>query len=314
MPSIAVLGSLNMDVVAIAPRIPVPGETIIGTQYLTEPGGKGANQAYAIAKLGGQVSMIGRIGEDDFGRRMRDNLANVGCDIPGVKTVSGASGVAVIFVSETGQNSIIVVPGANAHFFPEDLEADLERIEHAEILLLQLEIPIATVHAAAEQAKSSGTRVILDPAPATSLPEGLCKSIDILTPNETEASILAGIPPASLNPESAEKIAKQLQALGPPVVIMKLGEQGCLLMEPTRSTLIPALSVAAVDTTAAGDIFNAALAVALSEDRELVEACRFAVNASALSVTRIGAQASVPSRKEVDEFALAATQMRPGLR
>ena len=304
MSRIVVIGSLNMDVVAIAPRIPVEGETIIGNKYFTEPGGKGANQAYAAAKLGGKTAMLGRIGDDDFGRRMRDNVASVGCDVSGLKSVPGASGVALIFVSETGQNSIIVVPGANDQLTAADVDAEAAALDGAGIVLLQLENPVAAVAAAARLGKQKGARVILDPAPAPAvpLPPDLLRIVDIVTPNETEAAILAGLPPGRLNPEQAEALAKQLQGMGAHTVIMKLGDQGCLLVEPTGVTYIPAPKVTAVDTTAAGDTYNAALAVSLSEGLPLKDACRFAVYASALSVTRLGTQLAVPSRAEVDAF------------
>ena len=304
MSRIVVIGSLNMDVVAIAPRIPVEGETIIGNKYFTEPGGKGANQAYAAAKLGGKTAMLGRIGDDDFGRRMRDNVASVGCDVSGLKSVPGASGVALIFVSETGQNSIIVVPGANDQLTAADVDAEAAALDGAGIVLLQLENPVAAVAAAARLGKQKGARVILDPAPAPAvpLPPELLRIVDIVTPNETEAAILAGLPPGRLNPEQAEALAKQLQGMGAHTVIMKLGDQGCLLVEPTGVTYIPAPKVTAVDTTAAGDTYNAALAVSLSEGLPLKDACRFAVYASALSVTRLGTQLAVPSRAEVDAF------------
>jgi len=301
---IVVVGSLNMDVVAIAPRIPVVGETIIGNKYFTEPGGKGANQAYAAAKLGGSVAMLGRIGDDDFGRRMRANVASAGCDVSGLKSVPGASGVALIFVSETGQNSIIVVPGANDKLSAADVDAEAAALDDAGIVLLQLENPVGAVMAAARLGKARGARVILDPAPApaTPLPPQLLATVDILTPNETEAAILAGLPPGRLDPDQAGTLARKLQAMGAHTVIMKLGDQGCLLAERSGSIYIAAPKVTAVDTTAAGDTFNAALAVGLSEGLGLEAACRFAVFASALSVTRLGTQLAVPSRDEVTAF------------
>jgi ribokinase len=305
MSRIVVVGSLNMDVVAVAPRIPVAGETIIGNKYFTEPGGKGANQAYASAKLGGKVAMLGRIGDDDFGRRMRDNVGSAGCDVSGLKSVPGPSGVALIFVSSSGQNSIIVVPGANGALTAADVEAEAAALDGAGIVLLQLENPVEAVLAAARLSKQRGARVILDPAPAPAdpLPPQLLATVDIVTPNETEAAILAGLPPGRLNPEEAAQLAAKLQSMGAHTVIMKLGDQGCLLVEPGGSTYIPAPKVKAVDTTAAGDTYNAALAVGLSEGMALVDACRFAVYASALSVTRLGTQLAVPTRAEVDAFA-----------
>ena len=278
MAKIVVVGSLNMDVVAVAPRIPAAGETIIGSKFFTSPGGKGANQAYAAAKLAGSVAMVGRVGDDQFGRQMRQNLASVGCAIDAVKTVPGASGVALIYVSERGENSIVVVPGANHALLPSDITFD-----ECSVVLLQLETPIETVIAAARFAKQRNARVILDPAPApqAGLPRELLDSVDILTPNETEAAILG---------DALES---------PRTIILKLGERGCELRSGGKSTLIPAIRVNAVDTTAAGDVFNAALAVALSEGAELEAACRFAVKAAAVSVTRLGAQSSAPSRDEV---------------
>lgn len=293
-----------MDVVAVAPRIPVTGETIIGSQYFNEPGGKGANQAYAAAKLGGTVAMMGRIGDDEFGQSMRGNLARAGCDVSWLRTTPGSSGVALIFVAETGQNSIIVVPGANGRFLPEDVDADAAHLNDAAVVLLQLENPVPTVLAAARRSKDRQARVILDPAPApaTPLPKELFGLVDILTPNETEAAILAGLPPGRLTPEEAEPMARILQSMGVATVVMKLGDQGCLLLERERATHMPAPAVRAVDTTAAGDVFNAGLAVGLAEGMALADACRFAVSASALSVTRMGTQAAAPSRAEVDEF------------
>lgn len=304
---IVVAGSLNMDIVAVSPRIPVTGETLIGSQYFTEPGGKGANQAYAAAKLGGNVTMLGRVGDDDFGRRMRDNLAEVGCATEGIQVVPGTSGVALIFVAETGENSIIVVPGANEIFSPQDIDADGRHFENAAVVLLQLENPVPTVAAACRKARQSNARVILDPAPApaTPLPKDIFECVDILTPNETEAAILSGRHPGRLTPEEAHAMGASLQRMGTPVVMMKLGDQGCLVLEREQATLIPAPKVEAIDTTAAGDVFNAGLAVALAEGLNLVDACRFAVHASALSVTRLGTQIAVPSRVEVDQFTVS---------
>ncbi len=296
MAKIVVIGSLNMDLVAVTPRIPVAGETITGKDFLTVPGGKGANQAYAAAKLGGETAMIGRVGTDDFGRAMIKNLNQVGCWTSGVAQVEGPSGVALIFVAESGANSIVVVPGANGKLMPEDIEHQ-GLFDGCKVALLQLETPMQTVIAAARYAKQRGSKVILDPAPAPSggLPQELWKAVDLLTPNESEAAMLAGLTPRALTAEEAGKISKELEARGAAKVIVKLGEQGCLL----DGKVIPAPKVKAVDTTAAGDVFNAALAVALSEGQSLADACAFAVKAGSVSVTRMGAQSSAPSRGEI---------------
>lgn len=303
MSSIVVVGSLNMDLVAVAPHLPLAGETLIGSKYWDAPGGKGGNQAYGAAKLGADVSMLGRVGSDNYGTRMRANLESVGCDTRGLKTLEGSSGVALISVAETGQNSIIVVSGANDRYTPADVRADRQLIEGAKLVLLQLENPYDTVTAAAQLGREVGARVILDPAPAPAvLPKDLLQAIDVITPNETEAARLAGSPAGSLSLDEAQAIARTLQSMGPKTVIMKLGAQGCLLLEGTVATAVTAPTVNAVDTTAAGDEFNGAFAVAVSEGASLVEACRFAARAAALSVTRLGSQASMPSRQELDRF------------
>jgi ribokinase len=303
MTHIVVVGSLNMDLVAVAPRLPLPGETLTGLEYLNVPGGKGANQAYAAARLGGRVSMLGRVGSDEHGKVMIANLHAVDCNTDHVKITDGASGVALIFVAATGENSIVVVPGANQRYSVEDMQSDEPAMAGAAYVLLQLETPLPTVAAAARAAKKRGACVILDPAPAPqTLPADLLQFVDILTPNETEAARLVGIEARDLKPPEAAEIAQRLQERVSGSVILKLGAQGCLVASGAETTLIPAPRVDAIDTTAAGDVFNAALAVALTEGADMIEACRFAVRASALSVTRIGAQRSAPSRSEVDAF------------
>jgi ribokinase len=254
--------------------------------------------------------MLGRIGDDDFGQQMKKNLQDVGCDTKGLGIEPGASGVALIFVDEKGQNSIIVVPGANNAFTPEHVAADASAFTGAKVVLLQLENPTPAVLAAARAGRKAGARVILDPAPApaTPLPAELIKSVDILTPNETEAAILAGLPPSNLTPSQAVAIGRKLLAMGAQTAIMKLGSQGCVIVGPGDPILIAAPKVKAVDTTAAGDIFNAGLSVALSEGLDLPSACRFANYAAALSVTRLGAQVAVPSRAEVNEFMKSSQQ------
>ena len=301
MNRIVVIGSLNMDLVSLVPRVPAAGETLLGTKYFSAYGGKGANQAYAAAKLGGNVAMLGRVGSDDYGRQMRANLQAVGVEVAGIRSVEGSSGIAMILVTESGQNCIVVVPGANHSYRPTDLIADAAHLEQAQFVMLQLETPVDTVVEAARRAKQQGARVILDPAPALpNLPAELFKHVDLLTPNESEAAQLLGRSPGDLTPGDALSIAQQLQALGPPIVIIKMGAQGCLLADGLQITEIPAPRVKAVDTTAAGDIFNAALTVACSEGASLRNACEFAVRAAALSVTRFGAQPSVPSRLETE--------------
>jgi ribokinase len=309
MAKIVVIGSLNMDLVALAPRLPLAGETLTGTRYLNVPGGKGANQAYAAARLGGEVEMLGRIGTDDYGKQMLANLAAAGCDVSGVGQAEGASGVAVIVVAESGENSIVVVPGANGSYLPADLVRDAQRFAGAQFALLQLEIPTPTVIEAARVARGAGAKVVLDPAPVpvaappSGLPRELLEHVDVLTPNEAEAALLAGERPAALSADDARVIAARLQAHGPQTVIVKLGPQGCLLAEGATATLVSAPRVTAVDTTAAGDVFNAAFAVACSEGASHLEACHFAVRAAALSVTRLGAQSSMPTRAELNAFA-----------
>ena len=292
-----------MDLVAVSPRLPQPGETVVGFEYLNEPGGKGANQAYAAARLHGDVTMLGRVGADDHGRRICANLAAVGCDVSGVQTTGGASGVALIHVAKSGQNSIVVVPGANHKYLPSDLRQDQHFLSGAQFALLQLEIPLETVTLAAQIAKQCGALVVLDPAPAPlSLPTELLQSVDILTPNEVEAPRLLGRSSQNLSLEEAQDIAMHLRAMGVKIVLIKLGAQGCLLADGETTIRIPAPQVHAVDTTAAGDVFNAALAVARSEGASLPDSCRFAVHAAALSVTCLGAQRSMPSRAELDTF------------
>jgi ribokinase len=305
MAAIIVLGSLNMDIAALGPRLPQPGETLMGSHFHTAPGGKGANQAYAAAKLGGAgtTAMLGRVGEDDFGTQMLANLVSVGCAVEGVRRIPGASGVALILIAASGQNSIVVVSGANDRFLPQDITADEALLRGARYALLQLEVPLPTTMAGARAARAAGLEVILDPAPAPEhLPADLLKFVDVLTPNETEASLLVGRKPGDVSVDEARTIAAELQSRGVRQVIIKLGAKGCLLLEGTTATHVPAPMVKAVDTTGAGDNFNAAFAVACSEGASRLDACQFAVHAAAISVTRMGCQASVPSRKELDAY------------
>jgi ribokinase len=300
---IVVVGSLNMDIVAVAERLPRAGETILGTHFLKAAGGKGANQAYAAAVLGGSVAMVGCVGDDEHGRQLVAGLAAAGCDVSGVKSVDAVTGVAVILVSESGENSIVVVPGANARFDADRLEDAEHAMRDARFALLQLEIPLPTVIAAARMAKRRGATVILDPAPAPlDLAPELVRHVDILTPNESEALRLTGDKAAGLSLDEARALASRLLARGIEAVVLKLGARGCLVARKDERTFISAPRVDAIDTTAAGDVFNGALATANSEGASLVDACRFAVRAASLSVTRRGAQPSAPTRSELNTF------------
>jgi ribokinase len=305
MAAIIVLGSLNMDIAALGPRLPQPGETVMGARLYIAPGGKGANQAYAAAKLGGagSTAMLGRVGEDDFGRQMIASLESVGCGVSGVRALAGRSGVALNLIADSGQNSIMVVSGANEHFGPEDVAADTPLLRGARYALLQLEVPMPTTTAGAMAARAAGLEVVLDPAPAPgNLPPELMKFVDVLTPNETEAALLVGRKSAEVSVDEARTIAAELQSRGVRHVIIKLGAKGCLLLEGGTATHVPAPMVKAMDCTAAGDIFNAAFVVACSEGASRLDACEFAVHAAALSATRMGCQTSVPTRVELDAY------------
>ena len=308
MQHIVVVGSLNMDFVVAVDRLPAPGETVIGRDFQMHPGGKGANQAYAAGKLGaGYVltRMIGRVGPDVFGDSLKASLSTAGVDVTAVQTApSYATGVALIPVEKSGQNSIVVASGANQALAASEVEAMRTVIRGASFVLFQLESPLPTVTAAMQLAHEEGVRTILDPAPAQPLDPQLMALVDILTPNETEASILAGLPPARVSLESAPELARKLLALGPKAVVLKLGEQGCFYRDRQTQLASPSFPLQARDTTAAGDTFNAALAVALTEGHALTDALRFANAAAGISVTRVGAQASIPSRSEVDALLL----------
>lgn len=306
MRKIVVAGSLNMDLSVRVGHIPGAGETILGGALLESPGGKGANQAYAASKVasGSAVVMLGCVGHDEFGREMLRNLGRAGCDVSHVESLPGPSGVALIVVSDEGENAIVVAPGANALFTAAMAANAAAVLEGADALLLQLEIPLETVKTLATEARKRGVRVILDPAPvpAHGLPDDILQLADIITPNETEAAALTASTEKKVTPEVATQMAEQLSAKGCKAVVLKLGARGSLIYETGHATFVPAPKVNVVDTTAAGDVFNGALAVGLSEGFELSEACWFATRAAALSVTRKGAQLSAPSREEVDEF------------
>jgi|DewCreStandDraft_2_1066082.scaffolds.fasta_scaffold02262_3 ribokinase len=300
-PRIVVVGSLNMDLVIKTPRIPGVGETVLGEEFHTFPGGKGANQAVASALLGAEVFMVGRVGRDSFGRELLESLTSKQVDTRFVlEDPAHATGVAFIAVDGAGNNAIVVAPGANRHVSRGDVDRAEVAIRGAQALVLQLEIPLETVLYAAQLAKNNGVPVLLDPAPAAPLPLRMYELADVLIPNEHEAEVLTGIPIHGL--EDAEKAAKALREMGVPIVIIKLGEAGALLMDTTGAYHVPGIPVQAVDTTAAGDAFAGGFAVALAEGMELLEATRFANYVGALSVTRMGAQPSMPTREEVERF------------
>ena len=298
---IAVVGSLNMDLVVRVPRMPVPGETLIGHDFHVIPGGKGANQAVATARLGAQVTMIGRVGDDDFGRAQQRNLAQEGIGVTHVSVdPEEATGIALITLDATGQNSIILAPGANMRLTVAHVEAAAQAIADAEILICQLECPLEAVTRAIELARAQGVRVILNPAPARSLDTDLLHLVDYLIPNESETTLLTGIQVSDL--PSAEKAAANLRERGVSTVILTLGEQGALLSTAEGIIHEGGYSVEVVDTTAAGDAFVGGFAVALAEGQPLPEAVRFANAAGALAVTRLGAQPSLPTRRAVEQF------------
>ncbi|MCL5097306.1 MAG: ribokinase [Candidatus Omnitrophica bacterium] len=306
---IAVIGSLNADFVINLERFPVAGETLIGRDFKVFPGGKGANQAYGVARLGGRVSMIGQVGNDAQADWLIANLAAAGVDTAQVRRdPTVASGVALIAIDAAGQNQIIIVPGANGNFGLDQLKASRETIASAGLVLLQLEIPMPTVEAAARLAKESGAVVIFDPAPARPISDELLAGADYVTPNETELAILTGVPPSDFTLAEALGKARELRARGAKKVLVKMGAKGALLVGDGMEHHWPAMPVTAVDTTAAGDAFNAAFAFALAEGQTELEAGRFATAAAACSVTRPGAQPSMPTREEVQAMLRITSQ------
>jgi ribokinase len=300
--SVIVFGSINMDLVARTPRIPAPGETIVGHSFETVPGGKGANQAVAAARLGIPTEMVGRVGGDRFGEELLGGLSasGVGCGSVLVDPTA-YSGVALIAVDDASENNIIIVPGANGQVGEPDIERLKALLPQAKVLLLQLEVPLPAVVAAAQAAKQVGVTVIFDPAPARSdLPAELYPLIDIITPNQVETGQLVGFEVHDL--ESAKRAAAILHQRGVGTVITKLGKQGAICMSQGETFEIPAFPVKAVDTVAAGDCFNGGLAAGLAAGMSLRAATRQASAAAALSVTKAGAQPSLPTRAELEAF------------
>jgi ribokinase len=307
-PHIVVVGSLNMDLVVEVPVIPRPGETVLGKNFATFPGGKGANQAVAAARLGARVSMIGRVGKDAFGDQLLASARADGIDVTRVgRDEKAASGVAMIAVDVQGQNSIAVASGANFRLTAEHVRRAWAGLGQLDVLVMPLETPLETIAAAVSLARESGVKVILNPAPARDLPLDLLAGIDVLAPNEPETALLTGMPVGTS--EESRAAAKKLLQLGVGSVVLTLGSRGALVLDGAPSedgganahfTLVPAHPVEVVDTTAAGDTFMGGLAVALGEGKTLVQAARFANAAASLSVTKHGAQPSMPTREEVD--------------
>ncbi|NEP12973.1 MAG: ribokinase [Symploca sp. SIO2C1] len=298
---IIVFGSINLDLVTKTPRLPTTGETLRGYEFFTAAGGKGANQAVAAARLGISTKLVGRLGDDDFGRQLHHNLQRTGVDIEGILIdVATSSGVAVIIVDDAGENQIILIAGANERLG----EADVKRLKNllpaAAVLLMQLEIPLSAVLSAALAARQAGVPVILDPAPVQELPPELYQSVDILTPNQLEATQLVGFPVDGQ--ETAAQAARVLQQRGVGKVIVKLGAQGAFCVTESESFFVPAFPVQAVDTVAAGDAFNGALAVALTKGLSLRQAVVWGAAAGAISATQAGAQTSLPDLETFNTF------------
>jgi ribokinase len=297
-----------MDFVVQAARLPAPGETVLGRDFRMIPGGKGANQACAVGRLARacRARMVGRVGEDPFAGQLTASLAAAGVDVAHVYATPGqATGIAQIWVESGGQNSIVVAPGANGALTATDVHRARPAFDGARCALFQLESPLEAVAAGLRAARAAGAVTILDPAPAQPLTAALLSDADILTPNESEACVLLGRPPARLTLDDAGPAARALQALGPRIIVLKLGPQGAFALDGEAELASPGFAVEAADATAAGDTFNGALAVGLTEGLGLREALRFANAAAAISVTRAGAQASIPTRGEVEDFLAA---------
>lgn len=296
--SVIVIGSSNTDMVVKTAHLPLPGETILGGTFFMNAGGKGANQAVAAARLGGAVTFIAKLGDDIFGREALQLFKKEGIDTDCIVVdAQHPSGVALITVDDYGENCIAVASGANAQLLPADGARAKDKIAAASMMLAQLEIPVETVAWAAAEASAAGVPVILNPAPACTLPNELYKHLHLITPNETEAEILTGI--KVTDAATAAQAAAVLRGKGVKTVIVTLGAKGALVVADGIQQLVEAPVVKAVDTTAAGDVFNGALAVALAEGQDILTAVAFACRAASISVTRLGAQASAPLRSEV---------------
>ena len=301
---IVVVGSVNLDLVSTCERLPSPGETVSGNNFQMFEGGKGANQAVAVARLGYPVAMVAKVGGDEFGNRLRVALKVAGVSIEHVSVAEGvSSGVAMITADRHGQNTIVVIPGANGRLLPADMDQAAPLLRSAGMILAQLEIPIRTIEYLSKLAKKFRVPLMLDPAPAQPLSPKVFKSIAFLTPNETEAGSLCGRDGMAIDCSNARDMAEQLLSKGPRNVILKMGKQGSYFSgQDTTGNFVPAFKVRAVDSTAAGDAFNGGLAVSLLQGKGLIEAGRFASAVAALSVKRKGAQPSMPTIAQVHEF------------
>lgn len=302
-PNVLVVGSINMDLVVRSPRMPAPGETILGDQFKTNPGGKGANQAVAAARLGGHCTLLGRLGDDDFGETLLGGLKNEGVDCEHVIATSGAAtGVAFIIVDGKGENSIVVASGANYLVTPDDVFSNEQLFVDAEVVLLQLELPLPTVRASIDLARRHGCKIILDPAPAPRQMPPELYQVDIISPNAAEAEILVAQAPA-LADRVDKHVASDLIARGARCAVLKLGPRGSLVVTADgHFYTVPAYKVTVIDTTAAGDAFTAALAVAVGRGDKIHEAARFANAAGALACSRMGAQSAMPTLAEVQKL------------
>lgn len=300
-PVITVVGSIHIDYTVKLPRLPSIGETVIGLDFKKSPGGKGANQAVAAARLGAETYMVSRVGADEDGRILLDNLRINGVHTEYVKIDPVSyTGIALIMVDAQGRNMIAVASGTDARVSKEDVDSAMNCIRRSDIVLTQLEIPIETTVYALERAYEAGVKTILNPAPYRSLPRDVYRKISVLTPNRVELSMLTGMPTRDL--KEIEIAARSILDLGVEVVIVTLGEEGALIVDSSSSTHVEAIRVEAVDTTGAGDAFNAALAVALAEGRSLKESVFIANAAAALKITKMGAQEGLPKRSELESF------------